>query len=74
MRHFWSRENNKVHLNREAIIMSTSAKKTSAKEKEYNLIITEKIRSYADEPFFVKKEEKAKEFLLKNLLPDHLKK
>jgi hypothetical protein len=29
--------------------------------KEYNdVIVNDKVRSYADEPFFIKKEEKAK--------------
>ncbi|MFI5136507.1 MAG: hypothetical protein ACHQIM_01685 [Sphingobacteriales bacterium] len=39
-----------------------------------NVIVSDNVRSYADEPFFVKKEEKAKEFMRKHPLPDHLKK
>jgi len=47
----------------------------AGKEKEYNnIIVTDNVRSYADEPFFVKNEEKAKEFLRKHPIPDHLKK
>jgi hypothetical protein len=53
--------------------MST-IKKTSVKEKEYNVIVTDIVRSYADEPFFIKKEEKAVAFLRKHPLPEHLKK
>jgi hypothetical protein len=50
-------------------------KKASVNEKEYNnIIISNNVRSYADEPFFIKKEEKAKEFLRKHPLPEHLKK
>jgi hypothetical protein len=46
-----------------------------ASVKEYNdVIVSDKVRSYADEPFFIKKEEKAKEFLRKHPIPDHLKK
>ena len=52
-----------------------AVKKTSVIEKEYNnIIVSDKVRSYADEPFFIKKEEKAKEFLRKHPLPGHLKK
>ena len=39
-----------------------------------NIIVSNNVRSYADEPFFIKKEEKAKEFLRKHPTPDHLKK
>jgi hypothetical protein len=53
--------------------MST-VKKSFVKEKEYNIIVNDQVRRYADEPFFVKKEEKAKEFLRKHPLPEHLKK
>ena len=51
------------------------AKKASVKEREYNnIVVSDKIRSYADESFFIKKEEKAKEFLREHPLPAHLKK
>ena len=53
--------------------MST-IKKTSVKEKDYNIVVNDQVRSYADEPYFIKKEEKAKEFLRKHPLPEHLKK
>jgi hypothetical protein len=53
--------------------MST-VKKVSVREKEYNIIVNDKVRSYADEPFFIKKEEKAAAFLRKHALPEHLKK
>ena len=49
-------------------------KKTPVQEKGYDVIVSDKVISYADEPFFIKKEEKAKEFLRKHPLPDHLKK
>ena len=52
-----------------------TVKKASVNEKEYNnIVVSDKVRSYADEPFFLKKEEKAKEFIRKHPLPDHLKK
>jgi len=51
-----------------------TTKKAVIKGKEYNdVIITDQVRSYADEPFFVKKEEKAKAFLKKHPIPDHIK-
>jgi len=53
--------------------MST-VRKTSVKEKEDNIIVSDKVRSHANDPFFVKKVEEAKEFLRKHPLPDHLKK
>ncbi|MDR3693490.1 hypothetical protein [Mucilaginibacter sp.] len=53
--------------------MST-VKKASVKEKPYNVVVNDKVRSYADEPFFIKKEEKAKEFLRKHPIPEYLKK
>ena len=53
----------------------TTVKKASVKEREYNnIVVNDHVRSYADEPFFIKKEEKAKEFLRKHPLPEHLKK
>jgi hypothetical protein len=48
-----------------------TVKKVAIKSKEYNdLIITDQVRSYADEPFFIKKEEKAKAFLKDHPIPD----
>ena len=50
-------------------------KKASVKGKEYDdIIVRDKVRSYANEPYFVKKAAEAKEFLRKHPLPDHLKK
>jgi hypothetical protein len=50
-------------------------KKAQVKEKEYDeIIVSDKVRSYANDPYFVKKAEEAKEFLRKHPLPDHLKK
>ena len=38
-------------------------------------IVSDKIRNYADEPYFVKKAEKAKEFLRQHPIPErYLKK
>jgi len=39
-----------------------TAKKASVREKEYNIVVNDKVRSYADEPFFIKKEEKSEGF------------
>lgn len=51
-----------------------TTKKAVIKGNKYNdIIITDQVRSYADEPFFVKKEEKAKAFLKKHPIPDHIK-
>jgi hypothetical protein len=49
-------------------------KKTIIEKGNGDAIVSDKVRSYADEPFFIKKEEKAKEFLRKHPIPDHLKK
>lgn len=52
--------------------MST-VKKAMVKEKGYNeVIVSNEIRSYANEPFFVEKEEKAKAFLRQHPIPEHL--
>ena len=52
--------------------MST-VKKVVAKGKEYSeIIVSNQVKSYANEPFFVEKEEKAKAFLRKHPIPDHL--
>lgn len=53
--------------------MST-VKKSPIKEKEYNVVVTDKARNYVDDAFFIKKEEKAAAFLRKHPLPEHLKK
>lgn len=38
-------------------------------------VISDKVRNYADEPYFVKKAEKAKKFLLEHPIPErYLKK
>jgi len=50
-------------------------KKAPVKRKEQDdIIVSDQVRSYAGEPYFVKKAEDAKEFMRKHPLPDHLKK
>lgn len=52
--------------------MST-VKKATVKGKGYNeIIVSNQVRSYANEPFFLKKEEKAKQFLRQHPIPGHL--
>lgn len=52
-----------------------TVKKETVKGKEHtNIIVIDNVRSYADEPFFIKKEEKARDFLRKHPVPEHLKK
>jgi len=52
--------------------MST-VKKAAIKGKGYSeIIVSDQVRSYANEPFFVEKEEKAKEFLRQHPIPAHL--
>ncbi len=52
--------------------MST-VKKAVAKGKGYSeIIVSNQVRSYADEPFFVEKEEKAKAFLRQHPIPEHV--
>lgn len=59
-------------MKKRAVMQTT--KKAVIKGNKYNdIIITDQVRSYADEPFFVKKEEKAKAFLKKHPIPDHIK-
>jgi|GEM_PF-3464544 hypothetical protein len=42
-------------------IIMPAVKKASVREKEYNnIIVTDKVRSYANEPFFLKKKKKLK--------------
>jgi hypothetical protein len=73
-KHFWRKENNIISLNRRKGAIMQTTKKVAIKGKEYNdIIVTDHVRSYADEPFFIKKEEKAKAFLKKHPIPDHIK-
>ena len=53
--------------------MSTVKKATP--ETLHTDVISDKVRNYADEPYFVKKAEKAKEFLHQHPIPErYLKK
>jgi len=49
--------------------MSTTVKK-AVQDTLQSDVISDKVRNYADEPFFVKKAEKAKEFLRQNPIPE----
>jgi hypothetical protein len=49
-------------------------KVTLNRKSETTIIVSDKVRSYANDPYFVKKAEDAKEFMRKHPLPDHLKK
>jgi len=52
--------------------MST-VKKAIVKGKGYDeIVVSDQVRSYASEPFFVEKEEKAKAFLRQHPIPEHL--
>jgi hypothetical protein len=49
----------------------SSVKKAVVKEKhDSNVIVVEQMRSYADDPYFVEKAEKAKVFLKNHPIPD----
>ena len=55
--------------------MPANNKKAEIIETGYGrAIVSDKVRSHANDPFFVKKVEDAKEFMRKHPLPDHLKK
>ncbi|BAU52826.1 hypothetical protein [Mucilaginibacter gotjawali] len=55
--------------------MSAKDKKAEVIETGYGrAIVSDKVRSHANDPFFVKKVEGAKEFMRKHPFPDHLKK
>jgi len=57
------------------VIMATVSKKPEVIETGYGkAIVSDKVRSHANDPFFAKKVEDAKEFMRKHPLPDHLKK
>jgi len=49
-------------------------KKTNKEIKLNDVIVSDKVKSYENEPFFIEKAEKAKAFLQKNPLPNHLRK
>ena len=52
-----------------------SDKKLAEKEKPFdNAVVSDKVKDRGNDPFFIKKAEKAKEFLQKHPFPDHLKK
>jgi len=52
-----------------------SDKKLAVKETLFNsAVVSDKVKDRGNDPFFIKKAEKAKEFLQKHPFPDHLKK
>ena len=52
-----------------------STVKKAAQDALNTDVVSDKVRSYADEPYFVKKAEKAKEFLRQHPIPErYLKK
>jgi len=52
-----------------------STVKKAAQDALHTDVVSDKVRSYADEPYFVKKAEKAKEFLRQHPIPErYLKK
>ncbi len=54
--------------------MSAIAKKDERKELKGRAIVREAVRSYENDPFFVKKTEQARKTLLRVGLPDDKKK
>ena len=50
--------------------MSTVKKAAVKVKHNSNVIVVEQMRSYADDPYFVKKAEKAKAFLKEHPIPD----
>ena len=46
-----------------------STVKKAAPDTLHTDVISDKVRNYADEPYFVKKAEKAKKFLLEHPIP-----
>jgi len=55
-------------------VMSTIKKAVKENDFYGNATVSDKVKDRSNDPFFVKKAEKAKEFLQKYPLPDHLKK
>ena len=52
-----------------------STVKKAAQDALHTDVVSDKVRNYADEPYFVKKVEKAKEFLRQHPIPErYLKK
>jgi hypothetical protein len=51
------------------------AVKKIIKESDFysNGVVSDKVKDRGNDPYFVKKTQEAKEFLLKNPLPEHLK-
>jgi hypothetical protein len=45
-------------------------KKVVKEKNNNNVVVVEQMRSYADDPYFVEKAEKAKEFLKQHPIPD----
>lgn len=54
--------------------MSTIKKAPPTEKDTDGIVVSDKVRSYADDPYFVEKAEKAKAFLKKHPLPPHLRK
>ena len=50
--------------------MSTVKKAAIKVKHNSNVIVVEQMRSYADDPYFVEKAEKAKAFLKEHPIPD----
>ena len=49
--------------------IDVSTVKKAAPDTLHTDVISDKVRNYADEPYFVKKAEKAKKFLLEHPIP-----
>lgn len=76
MKRFWLKENKTLNLvipgNRKGVIMP-AVKKATATEKGYGKpIVSDGIKSHANDPFVLDKVAKAGEFLRKHPIPDHL--
>ncbi|HAL81586.1 MAG TPA: hypothetical protein DCO83_04590 [Mucilaginibacter sp.] len=54
--------------------MPVVKKAPEKKEKHDDIIVSDEVRSYTNDPYFVKKAEKVQEFLREHPISDHLKK
>jgi hypothetical protein len=50
--------------------MPAAIKKTESEKKQGNAVVSPKVKSYADDPYFVKKANEAKETIKKVGLPN----
>jgi hypothetical protein len=55
------------------MLVMSQVKKISNRKKYTNVIVTDNVKNYADDPFFVKKLEDAKKALSSLTLPDNIK-